>query len=176
MLDPNLIPVQIGEKVGSGFNGEVFTIINDPNKVIKFSMIDNYRYSALEVLSFLKEKNDPAYARVYEYNKFIHNNYFILYYIMEKCHQITEDESKVFHSIISHEDRNYKKNFSLEKINNMLIGLSKGLDFDSKQVLNFIKNIWNSSIEHHDITPRNIMKKNNEEFCLVDFDLCNLKG
>jgi len=72
MLDPNLIPVQIGEKVGSGFNGEVFTIINDPNKVIKFSMIDNYRYSALEVLSFLKEKNDPAYARVYEYNKFIH--------------------------------------------------------------------------------------------------------
>jgi hypothetical protein len=35
---------------------------------------------------------------------------------MERLNKLSEDEKKVFHSILSHEDNNLRKNFSIKKI------------------------------------------------------------
>ena len=75
---------------------------------------------------------------MYECGSLFSNKLFILhYYIMEKLYTISEDEYKVFHTILSHEDREIKKNWSRKKIEETIKGLSLGLDFDKDKVLSF---------------------------------------
>jgi thiamine kinase-like enzyme len=95
---------------------------------------------------------------------------------MEKLNKISEDEKKVFHSIMSHEDQNLHKNFSMSKIKNMLQGLSMGLDFDASKIIIFCENLRSTVIHHNDIHPRNIMKDNFGNFKLIDFDRCYFKS
>ena len=89
---------------------------------------------------------------------------------MEKLLKISEDEAKVFHSILSHEDRGIFKNFSTDKVKKMLHGMQRGLDFDLQKIMLFYEALQNPQILHLDIHPRNIMKDENNNFKLIDLD------
>jgi len=186
---PGKIPPIYPDRLGYGNDGEVFQLLEDPNKVIKFSVVYDCNYSNYanldKVLSYLAMTNDPVCARVYERKYLgeypweffggVQRKYILHYYIMDKLNKISEDEYKVFHSIISHEDRNIVKNYSVEKIKDILKGLSKGLDFDERRVIFFYDNLINGPIHHVDLHPRNIMKDGAGYFKLIDFDRCYIK-
>jgi serine/threonine protein kinase len=172
-LCPGKIPVILANKLGAGVDGEVFEIDNNPFKVIKLCL--SYDLETNPVISYLVVYHLPTYAHVYECGHLFENENFILhYYIMEKLFPITEDESKVFHTIISHEDRNIIKNYSLREIKKILNGLSRGLDFDEKRVTFLCENLKKNPVHHLDLHSRNIMKDAQGNFKLVDFDRCKL--
>jgi serine/threonine protein kinase len=182
----------IGAELGIGADGQVFSLQNEENKVIKFCVKFDYFDTSLKsdyqnidkILSYIANKKPLAYAQVYEhdclgeYSRDMYDGskqkYILYYYVMEKLSKISEDEKKVFHSILSHEDRNAKKNFSILKIKEMLSGLRLGLDFSSEKIILFCENLNNVSISHNDIHPRNIMKDKNNNFKLIDFDRCTI--
>jgi thiamine kinase-like enzyme len=92
---------------------------------------------------------------------------------MEKLQKITEDEGRVFHSILSHEDSGKIKDFSNEKIQELLFGM-RALDFDAEQVTLFCNNIKTPHLSHLDIHTRNIMKDDKGNFKLIDLDRVTL--
>lgn len=188
---PDKIPVITTTKIGDGADGEVFEIKDYSDRVIKFCVLYQYQYdidnsfnNIKQVLSFIKNTQPPVCARVYEYD-FLSSSYkdtykgkqkFILYYyVMEKLQKISDDEKKVFHSILSHEDRGIEKKFSEAKLKKILSGLSMGLDFDENNVKFFYKKIKESGILHHDLHVRNIMKTSCGDFKLIDFDRAELE-
>lgn len=184
------INYSIGQEIGfGGADGQVFEISDHKDKVIKISVLYDNFDSCLEdrfkniykTLNVLKNIRPSEYARVYEYeyigkynrpfyDKVDGQDYILYYYVMEKLNKISEDEKKVFHSILSHEDRMAIKNFSVSKIKKMLNGLSLGLDFDKEKIILFYEALQNSNIKHLDLHPRNIMKDNFGNFKLIDFD------
>lgn len=192
---PEKIPVKTGERLGDGADGEVLEIVDEPNKVIKLGIFyerhdkgfEKYYKQIQRVLDYLMLTNPVAYARVYEHGylgsysrKMEHwrtgkQKFIIYYYIMEKLHKTTEDEKKVFHTILSHEDRGIEKNFSPEKIREMLEGMGRGLDFDAEKVSLFCDNIRGAAISHLDIHVRNIMKDDAGNFKLIDLDRIELE-
>lgn len=194
---PQLIPVVIGDKLGTdGADGEVFDIIGQPDKVIKFCLLlenqvespktleDSY-FNIKEVLEYLITNSVDGFAKVYsydwlgEYSRTVWGNtqekYFLYYYIMEKLYRTTGDERKVFHSILSHEDRGIIKNYGPEQIKKMLAGLSRGLDFDAEKVMLFCDKVRQSPVIHLDVEVRNIMKDISGQFKLIDFDRAMLR-
>jgi serine/threonine protein kinase len=192
-LCPEKFNFPLGRRLGDGSDGEVLEIVDDPKKVIKLSAI--YDHPAREiktyqdvkkVLAHLISTPTDAFVRVYEQGFFGSfsrkstewhkdgQDFLMYYYIMDKLEQISVNEFKVFHSILSHEDRKIIKNFSIGKIKEMLIGLSRGLDFDVEKVIIFCNNIANGPIIHDDINPRNIMRNASGDYKLVDLDRCRL--
>ena len=95
---------------------------------------------------------------------------------MDKLNKISEDEKKVFHTILCHEDLNKKKNFSNDKILTMLNGMIKGLDFNFEKVIMFYEAQKSSIIKHNDFHVRNIMKDNFGNFKFIDLDRLDLRG
>ena len=195
-LCPEKIPVKTGERIGSGgADGEVFEILDEPSKVVKMGILYErhdrgllkYFTAIQKGLDYVMTMQPAAYARVYEhgylgtysrkmeYWRTGKQNFIIYYYIMEKLRKISEDENKVFHSILSHEDRGIDKNFSTEKVREMLEGMGRSLDFDAEKVTLFCDNIRGASISHLDIHVRNIMKDDAGEFKLIDLDRIELE-
>lgn len=191
-LCPDKIPVVASGKLGDGADGEVFEIKDDPNKVIKFCVLyetgsiklsNTYKYIS-RVLDHLINTPSPTHAHVYtysymgEYSRPVtwkkEQKYILYYYIMEKLFKISEDERKVFHSIVSHEDRGIKKNFPPNKVKEMVTGLEQGLDFDAEKVIFFYNNFRKTPVAHLDIHVRNIMKDAAGNFKLIDFDRSEL--
>jgi len=190
---PNNIPVIVSNKLGDGADGDVYDILGTPNKVIKFGVLYDDFINPLSIkyldiensLHYIKNNNPSVCARVYDYNFLIQStrkvvtgtqDYILYYYIMEKLNKISDDEKKVFHTIFSHEDRNLEKHFSVQEVNKILSGLSKGLDFDMDKVTRFHTNVINSSIKHLDMHPRNIMKTHDGNYKFIDFDRVNIEG
>lgn len=190
----NKLDFNLSDCLGDGADGEVFALKNDPNKVIKFCVLFNYNNSLdsdyqniFDTISFIRDNAVSPFARVYEYSylgKFQRDlkdknpalsNFILYYYTMEKLQKISEDEKKVFHSIISHEDSNKVKNYTLDQIKKMLDGMSMGLDFDVERVMLFCKEVMKSPIIHNDLHVRNIMKDKIGNFKLIDFDRCTFK-
>lgn len=192
---PDWIPSNLGERLGEGADGEVFSLKDDSKKVLKLGIIYEHHDGELfqiynqvdKVLDYMIAVRPGAYARVYEHGylglfsrempywrkgvqKFV-----IYYYTMERLQKISEDESKVFHSILSHEDRGIEKNFSPDKVAKMLQGLSRGLDFDAEKVTLFCDNINKAAASHLDVHPRNIMKDEANNFKLIDLDRIELE-
>jgi hypothetical protein len=194
-LCPDKIPYPTDVRLGDGADGEVFSIEGDPTKVIKLGIFYEKHDKSLEkpykhiqkVLDYLIASPPVAYARVYEHGymgtytrKAEHwrsgeQKFIIYYYTMEKLEKITEDEKKVFHTILSHEDRGIEKNLSPDKIHEMLLGMSRGLDFDAEKVTLFCNNIRTAPVSHLDIHVRNIMKNDSGDFKLIDLDRIELE-
>jgi len=186
---PERIPYynSLGQEIGNGSDGQVFEIANS-NRVIKYCILYqdfsedlHYRYSKIKkAICYIKDNKPSTCARVYDFSFLVFGSrklfnglkqdYIIYYYTMEKLSKISDDEKKVFHTILSHEDRGIVKNFSEEKLRETLFGLSRGLDFDEGRVILFYNNLKNSSIQHLDIHVRNIMKDLEGNFRLIDFD------
>lgn len=186
---PEKLNFDISHRVGDGADGEVFELKNGQilKLCIHYDWGDTFSFENLsKVLDYLKNNQVSHFAQVYdfsylgEYERNLYGDkkqkYFLYYYTMERLEKISEDEKKVFHSILSHEDRNIEKNFSILKIKEMLRGMSMGLDFDIKNVILFCEQINKSSIYHKDIHPRNILKDKQGRFKLIDFDRCELKN
>lgn len=189
---PDKIPLNIGSVLGDGADGEVFSITNDNGKVIKLCVVFESHdtnpikeYNRIDsVLNYLENNDVRAYARVYEhqfigsYSRIIYGNitqnYILYYYVMNKLIHISEDESKVFHTILSHEDSEKEKNFSNNQIKKILEGMQRGLDFDAECVKLFIEHLRSTPIFHFDVHPRNIMKDSSGNFKLIDFDRSKL--
>ena len=174
-----------------GADGETFVVENDSTKAIKFSIIYDrfeetplslYQKKILPVLDYIMMVKPQMCARVYEHGylgeysrPMIYwrngiQNFVIHYCIMERLFPLTEDEKKVFHSLVSHEDREIEKDLSPEKIEKMLRGLARGLDFDAEMVILFCNQIRTSLLNHNDLHFRNIMKNKIGEFKTIDFD------
>lgn len=186
---PEKLNFNISHRIGDGADGEVFEL--QDGKVLKLCIYydwgESFSFENLEkVFSLLKNTNCDPFAKVYDFSylgqyerKLYDGNlqkYYLYYYVMEKLEKISEDEKKVFHSILSHEDRNIKKNFSILKIKKILHGLNMGLDFDMEKVILFCEQILKCKIYHKDMHPRNILKDKNNNFKLIDFDRCEIKN
>jgi len=183
----NLINL-IDKKIGDGADGEVFTL-KDTADVAKFSIYYCWNNENLQQVidsrldsSYLVKGNANVFVSLFEFKHLLsgsrtvvngNQDYAIFFSRMEKLNKISEDEKKVFHSTLSHQDSNVKKDLSLDKISNMLDGLSIGLDFNRKKVFNFIKQVQNLAsigIQYTDLHPRNIMKTKDGDFKLIDID------
>ena len=193
-LCPERIPCTVGKKLGDGADGEVFDIVGRSDRVIKFCVLYETGSDSLElvyrriskVIDYLIGHPDPVFAKVYRHNimgqftrtvwKNNTQRYVMYYYFMEKLEKITDDERKVFDTLLSHEDKNKKKIFTPEKFKEIISGLSSGLDFDKKKVTFFCDNLKVSPVQHLDIHPRNIMKDDQGNFKMIDFDRAQLNG
>jgi hypothetical protein len=197
-LCPDKLPVQPDVRLGEGADGEVFSIVGDPHHVVKLGVLYEQpgkdvqrQYQQIQsVLDYIMQERPSAYVSVSEHGYMgtyarqrhirprgrVLQEYIFYYYLMEKLRPITEDEGKVFHSILSHEDRGIKKDFSPEKIEEMLRGMSLGLDFDAEKVNLFYSNIKAAQLSHLDIAVRNIMKNEANQFKLIDLDRISLEN
>lgn len=188
---PDQIPSSLGERLGDGADGEVY-VMDDPTKVIKLCVLyergslnikQNYAKQISKVLQWLIDTPSHTHARVYElkylgsYTREVvwgKQKYLLYYYTMENLQKLTEDERKILHTILSHEDKNIKKDFSPSKVQEMLEGMSRGLDFDKEKVTFFCNNFAKTPVVHLDIHVRNIMKDTDGNFKLIDFDRAEL--
>jgi serine/threonine protein kinase len=191
---PDHIPYYdlLGNEVGAGSDGQVFDI-KGTNKVIKYCILyqdysNDLHFKFEEIMKAIcniRDYNPNICARVYEFDfiaygsrrvfRGLDQKYVMYYYIMEKLSKISEDEKKVFHTILSHEDRGIIKNFKDKELKEILFGLSRGLDFDEERVIIFYNNLKNSPIQHLDIHVRNIMKDSEGNYRLIDFDRVNIR-
>ena len=197
LLENNLsIPYQLGSEAGfPGADGQVFNLIESPNQVLKISVLFEDFESKLEdqynkiisVIDHIKCNNVPACARVYDvqyigkfrqawYVNSSWREYVLFYYTMEKLNKISQDEKKVFHSVLSHEDRGFPKSYSLKEIKKMVDEMSLFLDFDKEKVMLFCKQVQELPFTHKDVHVRNIMKDGSGNFKLIDFDRCELRS
>lgn len=188
---PDKLPPNIGDRLGDGADGEVLNLINEPDKVIKLSILyeddisKHYYTQIVPVLDFLITNPIDICARVYAHTylgtfnrvRYADQQRFILYsYTMEKLEKISNNENRVFHTILCHEDRGIVKNYSVEKVREILKGLSHGLDFDEKRIIFFYENLKKSPLNHNDMHVRNIMKNKEGDYRLIDFDRSQLNG
>jgi serine/threonine protein kinase len=187
---PDKLPVKTDLQLGQGRDGECLSIVGEPNKVIKlgimYDQFDNYHQidRVLKYLQLTQPGMTTPYVKLYDYEclgtyprPMINwgngqQEFLLYYYIMEKLEKISEDEKKVFHTILSHEDQAIEKNIDLFKIEKTLQGMSRGLDFNLKRIMLFCEQIKNSKIKHNDLHPRNIMKHGDGDFKAIDLDLC----
>jgi hypothetical protein len=154
----------IKEELGRGADGIVW---NYNDKAIKIC-IGNYDSFCN---SFINLNKINYVCKIYEYNKLgEYLDYDVYYYVMEKLEKLSDDESKVFFTLLSHEDNNKKKNYTEENAIEILNKLKIGLDFDFDKVLYFFNKIMLNEINHLDISERNIMKDSCGTFKLIDFE------
>lgn len=170
------MPLELPIKLGEGSDGEVFEF---DGKVIKFGIKFNGTdmISVSNIMNYLLINKIDSFVNIHKYVYCgEYDNKFLYYYIMDKLNCISDDESKVFRSVISHEDRNIKKNFSISEIKKMLNGLAVGLDFDADMVIFFCERLQDSPINHNDLHERNIMKDSKGYFHLIDFDRATIRN
>lgn len=176
----------IDKSLNSGFNGEVFSLRSSDTRVMKVSILfdldekksltDSYQ-EVKSNLDFLLKFKPSHFVKLHEHGmlSFIPDKNIIYYYIMDKLNPLSEDENKVFHTLVSHEDRNLKKEIPLDKARPLLEAMSKGLDFNIEKVFSLYQEICNSQIHHLDMHERNIMKDHNGNFKMIDVDNIRIK-
>lgn len=170
------MPLELPDKLGEGSDGEVFTFGDVAIKFgVKFTETD--MDSVTKIMNYLILNKNDSFVNIHKYVYCgEYDNKFLYYYIMDKLNCISDDESKVFRSIISHEDSNIKKNFSILEIKKMLKGMAVGLDFDAAMVIFFCERLQDSPVNHNDLHERNIMKDSKGYFHLIDFDRATIRN
>lgn len=179
----------VGREIGYGADGVIHDIKSNNNKVIKFSIhycwddtpINDVINSRLNGFEFAK--TNPIFVDIHDcgYLGTGHRQtacgiqqYVMFFTLMDKLEKISDDELKVFHSILSHEDNNFKKDLSTTRVVPMLNGLSTALDFDFEKVNSFIQQVKEIQSKYSDLHPRNIMKSREGKFKLIDLDRITL--
>lgn len=167
------LPPFLGKEIGSGIDGQVFEKDNDPSRVIKISISENSDYPCSYVL---ESKNYWHFARVYSCDCLYTSDkdgkpLLSVHCIeMEKLFPLTEDEEKLFHTLLSHEDANKQKEYTRDQLSTLIEELSEWFSFDKEEALSFCCAIMNCPIRHKDLHQRNIMKNVTSRFRLIDFD------
>ena len=200
---PNKIPVKLGERIGGGSDGELFQVLDEPDKVIKLCVIYEwslkpyykylemedtnpyYEYLAIrEVIQYVLDNQTIPYVKIHahqyvgSYSRQLYDKreqkFILHYYIMDRLNKISDEEYKVFYSILPHEQDEVRNNFSLEKAEDILQNLGRSFDIDCAKIFTFCKCIKESPVAHQDLHPRNVMSDNVGEYHLIDLDRCVL--
>lgn len=164
----------------NGADGEVF---ESNNNIIKFVNIYDSKTNVLKtfnknrnVINKIIQEKPKHFVNVYDFG-FVkeidnfYNNYSIIYfYLMEKLNKLSEDEKKIFHTLISHEDFSKKKSLNKNRIDSIIDEFSNFYEFDKNKVYKFIEQIEKSKIKHLDIHDRNIMKDDLGNFKFIDLE------
>jgi serine/threonine protein kinase len=153
----------LGAKIGSGVDGEVFATAN-PNEVVKFS--PKFDLTPLvEVASGFH----PHFVKVEDFG--VSPDGETCFVVMERLEPLTEDEERLFHSLVSHEDKNITKPvLSPMQLEVVLDGLLVGLFFKKGKVKEFYQRVVLGNLTHKDLAPRNIMKTKGGDYKLIDLD------
>ena len=171
---------RVSNLIGKGVDGEVFQSLDNPNEVIKFGVVFHAQPVNIERnINYIMEHNPCTYVHVHDFSiKPSKHELLSHVYVcfMEKLSSLSNDEIKLFHTLVSHEDSNKKKDITDANVVKITEDLSFFLDFDKKKVRSFCSNYLNSNIIHHDLHPRNIMKDKNNNFKLIDLDRISIKG
>lgn len=183
---------KIGKELGNDADGQCFELIDDKEKAIKLSIVYDVDFidSIIDVyneketiFSYIKETQPQPYVRIHDYgllhigDRFAYGikQQFVIYFvIMDKLNSISNDESKVFHYLLSKEDDGILP-YSDKEFDEILKNMSRGLDFSEESVRLFRTRLANSSLSHNDIKVdsrgvRNIMKDKSGDFILIDLD------
>lgn len=174
--------LNLKEMIGYGVDGDAYSL-NSSDKILKISFLYDYGFDIERVYNNLKSNiqsvielkpkcfvNTHSFKQLESgYRKFLINDtftdqkYYIFCYEMDCCTKLTEDEKRVFHSILLNKN-SFKENYI-----SLLNGMNDFLDFNIENVINFVNEVQQSSIKHIDISTCNIMKFN-DEFKLIDLD------
>jgi serine/threonine protein kinase len=151
----------LGAKIGSGVDGEVYEI-KGTNEVVKFSPTYD-----LNLLTEIMSGFHPHFVAVHDFGK--HED--VCFVVMERLLPISDDEERLFHSLVSHEDRGITKPIlSPEELEAVLDELVIGLRFKRSKVREFYQRIVLGKLTHKDLHPRNIMVDADGNFKLIDLD------
>jgi serine/threonine protein kinase len=179
----------VAQVLGNGSNGEAY-LLND-GTVLKVSVLMDWGNEGFDVreeyariwwlLRQVKQEIPPHLVRIFDLGvlacgQLDKQPYTIYYYRMEHLQPLTEDEYKVFQTVISHEDRQLIKRYQPAELSAVLQGLEKGLEFDLDRVKDFYHHIQFSRFKHLDLHPRNVLKAKDGEFKLIDLDRMRLQG
>jgi hypothetical protein len=179
------LPYKLGKELGYGAHGQIFDLIDFPNKAIKlsvcFDQFDGKLSSLYEEINknlfYIKTNKPQILVCVYEHNFILNGcrktinknqNYILYYYIMEKLQEISNDEAEVFRYIL---DETIVKDVCSADV---LRNLQLTLDINKKNVMMFFDGLKNSKIKHLDLHVRNIMKDRRCNFKLIDLDLIEI--
>ena len=188
---PDRLPANLGERLGDGADGEVFSLIDQPDRVIKLGVIlqrtslspeDAYR-DMEKVLSVLVEKQPDAFVRVYQYGELYQGNrpydngrqnFLLYYYTMDKLRELTNEERALFAAILEHPDRIISRNS--DALERFLQEWRGGLDIDHRRVILLFEQYHAALIEHLDLHQRNIMKDAAGDYKLIDLERTEIRN
>lgn len=178
------VPFPLGEEIGNGVDGQVFLQKGDEEFVIKLSaiigtstnvvleefdrrcaVIDNMRhfYYSTPIANYFTIPFERCYLWQGNYSS---SSRLIYYARMERLLALSADEERVFHTLLSHEDANKKKQYDLMTLNE----LSNWYSFDQERANTFCKAVFFGRYQHNDLHIRNIMKDADGNYKLIDFD------
>jgi hypothetical protein len=191
------LPFELGDELGSGQDGQVFEVIEtgypiQRGSVVKLSAIygtssyPEYKRVAAH-LDFLHRNRTPHFAAVFNFDLLCSFNLpemicstspkegCTIYFVeMEELFPLSSEEVKLFHTLLSHEDANKQKDFSIEGLTRRIDELSDWFIFEKKDILSFCIAATSGRIRHKDLHPRNMMKDRLNKFKLVDLDRLEL--
>lgn len=178
------------EEIGSGADGDVYSIKNDKYKVIKYTV--QYFWDDVDIEQIIAKKSividkikkeNHIFANIYDFQYLGKGtrdvfggvqNYVLFSCTMEKLNKITPDEKRIFHTLLSHEDCNKTKRMNNQEVDNILKSMHGYIDFNIFAVKKFYDDLIASKIKHSDMHPRNIMKDSFGNFKFIDFDRMEL--
>ena len=184
---------RLGKLLGKGVHGEVFELQDDPTKAIKIAWaplsisfspalqtiqkkynLKQFSFSEIEqTYKFLLHHRIPILATLYSFETLIAEETLQQYaVIMEKLLPLSDDEHRVFESLC----REYNGELGNGKFLTHLQELHQWLDFSYVKIFEFYKKVAKLPIIHRDFNRRNIMKDNDGNFKLIDFELVVIKN
>jgi len=161
--------------LGSGYNGTTYRSRKN-NLCIKkshCSLLDSERFKNIRNnIMYIIDNCEKPYVGTFNFEfNYDYSQYKIFYrYSMEVLNPLTDDEWKLFHTLVSHEDSCKVKDLSSHRVNFLIKDLSNYLDYNVDDVKVFCEDLVKSKIKHLDLHPRNIMKDNKGNFKLIDLD------
>jgi hypothetical protein len=183
------VPFDLSQSLGGGSDGEVFSLSD--TAAVKLTVLSDWADKGLDlheeyariwwVLHQVRDRRPPYLVRVYDLNVLTYGTlmpqdhpYLVYYCRMEKLLPLTEDEQKVFQTILSHEDRHLRHDYNEKELDGVLEGLAKGLDFSIAGVRLLYWQVRSGQFQHLDLHTRNVMKDAGGNFRLVDLDRLKL--
>lgn len=169
--------------IGSGFHGEVWSLFDQPDKVVKLAwapIIDQDYHPKWtwqhihNTYQYLIQHPSPTLATIYEVNVSVripHTNRQYYSVLMEKLLPLTDDELKVMTSVVMDYNGNIESGKCLQHIQE----LQEWLEFDAAQAEHFYDSLVQLPVVQRDFHSRNIMKDKEGEFRLIDFECLDLK-
>lgn len=160
----NCLPkIKIGQFIGAGSFGAVYTLLNYKNRVIKFGLEedleDNFNniVELTKTFNYIKTNKPATVAKVYDFERFDCAGVSAYYYIMEKLNTIPKD---------------IRLNYKLIDVIESLCNDKKtdATPIFCKKMGEFISKTRKMKYYHDDMHGENIMIDNRGNYKLVDLE------
>lgn len=181
----------VGERLGEGTQGEVFSLLDDPNKVIKFAYLESkkdkctgknevIKSSFLSVMGYLKKHYFSCFPKVYHYgvldiynDKSYSGNVHLSFSVVEKLEKLSEDEAFMIESIVSHIENCCS---DLERIEFIIRRHcdNYNINLNIKKFMRFYTQLICVPVIHNDMCGSNFMIDEYGDYKLIDFDRARL--